>query len=188
MNMGKKLLLFLISFLMFAGSVYAYSIPRWFNMPVSVYLPKQEESDTVTGAFKAWQSASKGTVRFLYRNSKNLAAISNINVGFVDSLPENKAYKINPRFSMSWDTNLYSNSRYYSRMGILIALKDSDGNPIPENKLYAIALRAVGEALGLDPVKSENSVMFYSDEFKNTNITKDDIAEIMRVYKPVYKK
>ena len=156
-------------------------------MPVSVYLPKQEESEVVTGAFKAWQSASKGTVRFLYRNSKNLAAISNINVGFVESLPENKAYKLNPRFSMSWDTNLYSNSRYFSRMGILISLNDADGKPLPEDKLYAVSLRAIGEALGLNPVKSEDAVMFYTDKFPNTTITRDDIAELMRVYKPVRK-
>ncbi len=183
-KMGKRILLILISFIIFTGAAFAYSTPRWPKMPLCVYIPKQSEGATITNAFKAWQTGSKGTLRFLYRDSANFASISDIVVEFSDEMPDNKPYKLIIRYAASWDTSLEDSPRYYARVGIVIALNDENGEKISSSKLYAAALRAIGESLGIKPGNAENSVMYVNSDLTQTQLTSEDIAELMNVYKP----
>lgn len=184
--MGKNLLLLLISLFMFAGSAFAYSNPRWFSMPVSVYLPKQAESVQVTNAFKSWQTNSK-CVRFLYKNSANMAPISNINVIFRDNLPNERLYQVNHRFPQFGACRTCVRDRFFYHTDIIIALKDAKGKPYSATQLQATAMQAVGVAIGVPLSDDEKSIMYKDSEFKSSTLTKEDINSVLRVYKPYHK-
>lgn len=184
--MRKKFLLLLVSLLMFTSSAFAYSNPRWFTMPVSVYLPKQAESVIVTNAFKSWQTGSK-CVRFLYKNSANMAAISNINVIFKEQLPKGQLYQVNHRFPQYGNCRTCVRDRFFYHTDIIIALKDEKGKPLTQKQLNATAMQAVGVAIGVPLNQNEKSIMYKDSEFKSSSLTKDDINAVLRVYKPTHK-
>jgi len=184
--MSKKFLLILISLFMFAGTAFAYSSPRWFTMPVSVYIPKQPEGIIVKNAFWAWQVGTKSCVRFLFKTSPNLAAISSVNVIFTDSLPNNKSYVVEHRFSQFGGSRSSANN-FYNYSDVLIATKDASGASIPAGKLSAIAMQAVGRLIGLPFSSDENSIMYENSDFSDTSLTSDAIESVYRIYKPNYK-
>jgi len=185
--MGKKFLLLLVSLFVFAGSAFAYSTPRWFTLPVSVYLPKTEESVIVTSAFKSWQVNSKSAVRFMFRNSANLASLSNINVRYTDHLPGDKPYVVNHIFRQFGRCRNCQVDKFFYQTDIIIALKDSDGKKLTANQLKAVALQAVGRAVGVNFVQDRNSVMYEDSDFTKTTLTRYDINAVREVYLPVRK-
>lgn len=168
---------------MFAGSAFAYGYPRWFTMPISVYIPKQEEGVVVAGAFKSWQTGTKSCVRFLLRNSKNLASISNINVVFVDAPINDKLYFVRHRFSQFGGCRSCGN-RFYNNSDIIISLKDKDGKDLSTSQLRAVAIQAVGRAVGLNLNEDKNSVMYEETDFSNSSITPDAVQSVYNLYKP----
>lgn len=185
--MGKKFLLILASLFIFAGSASAYSNPRWFTLPVSVYMPKTEQSVIVTDAFKAWQVNSKSAVRFMFRNSANLAPLSNINVSFTEHLQGDRLYVVNPRFRQFGRCRSCANENFFYQTDIIIALRDADGNLLTDKQLKAVALQAAGRAVGVNFVENKNSVMYQDTDFSNTSLTQEDIKAVRDVYLPVRK-
>lgn len=180
--MGKRFLLILISLFVFAGSAFAYGYPRWFTMPVTVYIPKQEEAVVVTNAFKNWQKGTKSCVRFLFRYSKNLASISNVNVIFVENLG-NKPYVVTHRMAQLGGCRGCGN-RFYNNADIYIATKDDSGNPLSHEKLEAVAMQAVGRVIGLNLTQNSSSVMYANSDFSETSVTPDAFQAVLNLYKP----
>ena len=187
-DMGKRFLLVLISLVMFAGSAFAYSNPRWFSLPISVYIPKQKEAAIVTQAFKEWQLNSKSAVRFLFRYSANLASISNINVVFVDNVSGDRPYRVNHSFSQF---GTYSrgckNTNYFYNTDVILPLQKEDGEKLSKEQLKAIALQAVGVAVGVNLSEDANSVMYKESDFTKTTLSPMDIQAVNEVYRPTRK-
>lgn len=173
MNMGKRFLLTLLLCVV-GSSAFAYDNPRWFNMPVSVYAPKTEQGATVINAYKAWQSASGGTVRFLYRNSENLQPLSNITIKFSDNWISNKPYGISQKYSMFSEKRINTKRGFYYKQTVTISKNDRDGKPYTKNQLYSIALTAAGESLGIKDLNVDTD---------KRNVSKDDIKALNSVYK-----
>ena len=163
--MGKRFLLTLLSLFVFAGTCFAYSNPRWFTMPVTVYLPKQAESTYVTNAFKTWQLESKSTVRFLYRKAYNVSF----------TLPQFGS----ARYTM--------NNKYFYNADIVIALKGKDGKVLTPKQLNAVALQAVGYAVGIKLNSDKDTVMYKESDFSKNALTPADLQAVHDVYKPVKK-
>ncbi len=185
MNMGKRFLITLLSLFLFAGSAFAYGNPRWFNMPVSVYIQKSNNTASVTNAFKAWQGASGGTLRFIYRNSKNLESLSNITVSFVDLLPNEDLYKVTPEYSTFGKAHYSTENGFYYKNHIVIARRSSNGKLLSSSQIYALALRAVGEAVGIKPIDTNTSSVMSktTNILNNRTITKSDINALYGIYK-----
>lgn len=184
--MGKRILLILVSLFLFTGSAFAYGYPRWFSMPLTVYMPKTENTVAVQSAFKAWQTGTKSTVRFIFRTSKNLANISNINVIFVDRLSDNKAYIVRNRFAQFGGCRTCGN-RYFNNSDVMIATKDVDGNELPPDKIKAVTMQAVGQIVGVPLSEDENSIMFKDSDFTKSSVTQDAVKSVWRLYKPSYR-
>lgn len=184
--MGKNFLLILFLLCVFTGNTFAYSTPRWFTMPVSVYIPKQKEAIPVTDAFKSWQTSTKSCVRFLVRNAEKLAPLCKINVIFVDNLPSGALYKVNPIYSQLGGCR-NCGTRYYNNSDIIIALHDADGKKLTTEQLNAVALQAVGVAVGVDVNEDKNSIMYKDSDFSKNTLTREDIQAAFKVYKRVRK-
>lgn len=185
--MGKRFLLTLLSLFVFAGTCFAYSNPRWFTMPISVYLPKQAESTYVTNAFKTWQLESKSTVRFLYRNAPHLANLSNITVAYTDYLPDNKAYNVSFTLPQFGSARYTMNNKYFYNADIVIALKGKDGKVLTPKQLNAVALQAVGYAVGIKLNSDKDTVMYKESDFSKNALAPADLQAVHDVYKPVKK-
>ncbi|MEE3348539.1 MAG: hypothetical protein VZR09_00720 [Candidatus Gastranaerophilaceae bacterium] len=173
MNMGKRFLLTLLLCVL-GSTAFAYDNPRWFNMPISVYAPKTAQGTTVMNAYRAWQSASGGTVRFLYRNAENLQPLSNITIQFSDNWISGKPYSITQKYSMFSERRINTKRGFYYKQTITISRNDRYGKPYTGNQLYSIALTAAGESLG---VKDLNL------DLDKNKVTKDDITALNSVYK-----
>lgn len=187
-GMGKRFLLVLISLMMFASSAFAYSNPRWFTLPVSVYIPKGEESEVVTQAFKAWQLNSKSAVRFLFRYSASLAPLSNINVIFVSYLDGDRPYRVDHRFSQFGCCNRnFQTKKFYYNTDVILPLNDSAGNKLTKEQLKAIALQAAGVSVGVGLSDDKDSVMYVRSDFTKTTLSPSDIKAVNNVYRPIRK-
>lgn len=182
MYMGKKFLLILLSLFMFVGQAFAYGNPRWFKMPVSVYTPGNNA--VVINAFKSWQTASDGSIRFVFRSSANMESLSNITVSFVEELPDGAAYSISRKSTIFGNTDYYSKNGYFYKTYIVIARKGGeDKKEFSKSELQAIALRAAGEAIGVVPFKSSKAIMSDESDYSRTSITGDDVKALNRLYK-----
>ena len=183
MYMGKRFLLILLSLFMFTGAAFAYGNPRWFKMPVSVYSPDNDA--IVLNAFKSWQTASGGCVRFVFRSSANLQSRSNITVTYTDSLPDGAAYSVTRNYTIFGNTDYYVKNGYFYKTQITIAKNGGEENkPFSKSELRAIALRAVGEAIGVKPLNSSNSVMSAETDYSQTSLSANDVRAVNKLYRP----
>lgn len=183
MNMGKRFLLILLSLFVFAGSAFAYGTPRWFKMPVSVYVAGN--NPTIVNAFKSWQTASGGAVRFVFRESKNLESRCNITVAYTDSLPEGVPYHVEQLHTIFGNTDYYIQKGYFYKTKIILAKKGGEKyTPYSKTAMRANALRAVGEAIGIQPLNVNNAVMGANFNSDKTSITAADIKALKLLYKP----
>ena len=171
-----------------AGSTFAQSIPRWFTLPVSVYLPSNTYSTSVKNAFSTWQSSSGRLVYFVFKTNPKLETLSNIDVMFMPTYNGGVPYKIQARYN----SNYYSleENGYFRRVGITIYTKNKEGKNLSNSEVYSIALRAVGEAIGVKqiaPSKKGKSVMASDYKYDAKGLTSDDIYALKKVYWPNYK-
>lgn len=176
--MMKKLFLVLCLIIMCAGNAFAYTTPRWSNFPLNVYIEKNGKAPVVQNAFKSWQSESGSLVKFIYRQGNVAANTSQISVYFTDKAIDNKYYVI-----QRTNHNQYAAAGFFVHLNITISTKDDNGKNLSENKLNAIALKAVGEALGVRCIPKANSVMNCGSEYTAKELTKDDIKALNSVYK-----
>ena len=182
MYMGKKFLLILISMLVFAGASFAYGNPRWLKMPISVYISKG--SGTVAqSAFQEWQSASGNTVRFLYKTSPNTENICNISIGITNNSLGEKGYSVDRKWPVLGNSEYYRNNGFFYKAKITVATVDEKGKKYGSDKVRALTLKAVGEALGIVPMENDNILMSTSNNLKVRNITKEDIAALNKLYR-----
>ena len=172
MSMIKKILLTLTLIFVFAGSAFAYGSPRWFNIPVSVQVPKTADGTRMMNAFRAWQSASGGAVRFIFRTSNNMADLSDITVSFVPFLNNASGYIVNFVYPA-----ISSKSANFYKARIVIATNNSQGGASSDSEIYVRMLRAAGEAVGVHNYNPD------SEEQPKT-ITADDIKQIKALYRP----
>ena len=186
--MMKKLVLLLVMFLVCAGSAFAQSVPRWFTLPVSVYLPSNSYSSSVRNAFSTWQSSSGRLVYFVFKTNPKLETMSNIDVRFMPTYNSGSPYKIQARYNSN-RISLEDNG-FFLRVGITIYTKDKDGKNLSNSEVYSIALRAVGEAVGVKPIssaKKKKSVMSTDYAYDAKSLSSDDIYALKKVYWPNYK-
>ena len=161
--------------LVFSATAFAYSNPRWFNMPISVYVPKTTQGATASNAFKAWQSASSGVTRFQYRSSTNMANLCDIIVEFSDSWPsDDKPYKITQLYTMFDRDSITSNRGFYYKQVLTVALKDKAGSQYTDKELYSIVLNAVGESLGIPAGNFDMA---------KQSVTDEDVEALKKVYR-----
>ena len=179
--MEKKFLLTITSLLVFACSAFGYSNPRWFSMPISVHVSKVSGSTSVSNAFRAWQTESAGTVRFVFRNSKNMESMSNIRVTFTDKAEA--PYVINKQNTVFNNTRKDITNEYFYKLNIVISKTNASGKAYSQSELYAIALRAAGEALGVSPSEDNTGVMSSTLKLTNTKLRSSDINALKKVYK-----
>ncbi len=186
--MMKKLLLVLGILMFSAGSVFAYSMPRWSALPLSVYLPAgTPESLIVKSAFEEWKANSKNIARFIYRQSSVAQKTSNVNVIFYDKLPNGDPYQLQKTYVSTWTYTPGKPTGYFFHIDMMIALNDNDGKPYSRSELKAIALRAVGETLGVKCGAVQDGVMACKESFEDDAVTDEDAQALYRVYKRVNK-
>lgn len=188
--MMKKIFLILVTILFCAGSAFAHELPRWFTLPVSVYVPTNAYSTPVKNAFNGWQSASGRLIRFSFTSNSKMENRTNVDVMFSDTKPSGSPYRIQARYNSHY--NSFSETGYFRRVGITIYTRDADGNKLSSSKVYSIALRAVGEAVGVKsfsyPAKSKKKAVMASNyEYDLRTVTSDDIQALKRVYLPNYR-
>lgn len=189
--MMKKLFLILGLLVVTAGNAFALSFPRWSIFPLNVAIISDGSSENmvpvVKRAFQTWQSGSGSLLKFFYRTSNSMVKTAQIKVYFVDALSGEKYYEITSYGLYDYNPG-YSVSGYYNRMDIKIRKKDFNGKPLTGNKLYSVALQAVGSSMGVGCLsKSPNSVMSCSADYTKTSLSKDDIEALNNVYKSKYK-
>lgn len=188
--MMKKLLLLLGVLLITTGSAFALSSPRWSFFPVNVYIQHDGKNaanaQIVQNAFKTWQSNSNYILKFLYKNSSGYAKNAQIRVKFADNIPEGGYYYINDMTMSKSFRNQYVRG-FYMYVDIIIRTKEADGSKISKKKLQAIAMQAVGRAVGVRCISDENSVMNCNSDFSKTTLTSKDIEALRQVYKYKYK-
>lgn len=171
-----------------AGSVFAYSMPRWSAFPLTVYLPSDvPESLIIKSAFDEWKSKSKTIARFIYKKSTVAQRTSNVNVIFYDKLPNGEAYQVQKTFVSTWAYTPGKTSGFFFHVDIMISLKDKDGKPYSNADLRAIALQAVGETLGIKCGSVQDGVMACSKKYDVDSVTEEDSRALYRVYKRVNK-
>ena len=186
--MMKKLLLVLGILMFSAGSVFAYSMPRWSALPLTVYLPSDvPEALIVKSAFDEWKNKSKTIARFIYRKSTVAQKTSNVNVIFYDKLPNGEAYQLQKTFVSTWTYTPGKPSGFFYHIDMMISLHDIDGKPYSNSQLKAIALQAVGETLGIKCGAVQDGVMACSDKYEDDTVTQEDYEALFRVYKRVNK-
>ena len=179
-NMGKRFLLTILSLFVFACSTFGYSNPRWFSMPIKVYMPKVSGSTSVSNAFTSWQTESAGTVRFSFRSSKNMASLSDISIMFVEKA--DKPYSVNKRTTVFNNNKEKIRNEYFYKLDIVISKSNVSGKAYSQSELYAISLRAVGEALGIQ-ADGDKGVMATDFNITRKKLTSEDIKSLNRVYK-----
>lgn len=171
-----------------AGSVFAYSMPRWSALPLSVYLPAEApESLIVKSAFDEWKAKSKTIARFIYRKSTVAQKTSNVNVIFYEKLPNGEPYQLRKSYVSTWTYTPGEPKGYFYHIDIMIALNDKDGKPFSRSELKAVALRAVGETLGIKCGAVQDGVMACRENFEDDSVTQEDYMALYRVYKRVNK-
>ena len=179
-NMGKRFLLTIISLLIFAGTSFGYSNPRWFRQPISVYVPKVTGNTTVSNAFLSWQTESAGIVRFTFKSNQRAASLADITVTFTNKA--SKPYVIEKKSTVFNANKEDLKNEYFYKLNIIISKADAKGKVYSSSELYAIALRAVGEALGVNAV-GDKGVMSNSFNTANKKLTSDDIKLLKKVYR-----
>ena len=180
--MIKKILITLFLLFFSVTSAMAYSNPRWFSMPVSVYIPNAPQTATVMKAFREWQKDSGGTVRFLFRRSHNTERLSKISVVYVDTLSNGEPYVVEQKYTSIGKRHMDTSRGYFYKLRIIIARRSAKGKYFTTAQTEAIALRAVGEALGV-PADGSKGVMAETFDFSNRHLLKQDIDALNKVYK-----
>ena len=176
----KKLLVVLGLIIMCAGSAYAYSTPRWSSFPLNIYIqPNSNSAPVVQNAFKSWQANSGSLLRFIFRQGNVAANTSQISVYFTDKPIDNKYYTI-----QRTNYNQYAAKGFFVHLNITISTKEADGKNISSNKLKAIALRAVGDAMGIRCIPSSGEdIMSCATKYDHTSVTENDKKALNSVYK-----
>lgn len=182
----KKLILILSVMLLCSVGVFAAGSPRWRLMPLTVYYPPIPEASAVQRAFDGWQSAGSGVLRFKGGSRFAQKNGAHISVEFISTLAAGQYYDINydiykTGFSSHKEDSLVSD--YFYKVKIRIRTRDENSKKYTEEQLYAIALQAVGRALGVDYVENDGNVMSRTFDFENTKITDEDIKALRKLYK-----
>lgn len=186
--MMKKLLLVLGMMLMFCGNAFAYSTPRWSNFPVNVYIQQDENASIVQRAFQTWQANSGSVLRFFCKTNRPFENTSQINVYFTDLISDNSYYEIERSLNGGYYT-----IGFFVHLDIKIRTTEPGGKRIAPEKLYAIAMHAIGRAVGVNCLTAIGNVMSCRPDYSVSTLTASDIEALNSVYKyeksnNVYKK
>ena len=117
----------------------------WKSMPISVYVYDSGYRNQIIEAFRTWQNASGGLIRFTHASTANAGIV----VSFSSNLPGN---------SVGLTKNNASNG-VITHSHILI--KDYPYSPKLENLIYSVALHEVGHALGIEGHSSNTNDVMY---------------------------
>lgn len=184
--MMKKLLLVLGLIIISASSVMARSFPRWSVSLLNVHIHSVEKESvqyqTVQKAFKSWQTAGGSILKFLFKPSAAFERTAQINVYFVDNLSQEAYYVIEPITNQTYFNSPYLPG-YFIHVNIKIRNTEPDGSKLSQKKLYAIALQAVGRAVGISCLDDAGNAMSCKTDFTAKALTQKDINALNKVYR-----
>ena len=146
---------------------------KWQKLPVSVYIPENENKSVVEKAFLEWELKTAKAVNFEDAKSPQAA---DIKVNFVDYSainPENRFVEADCKF----------NGDYVSSANLKVATKLANGAQVPEEALYNSLLHEIGHIIGLS-ANTQNQYDAMSDP--NTRAIKHLSAQDVRTVKLAY--
>lgn len=182
----KKFLILFFAILIFTGSAFALSYPRWAAMPVRVYIPQYGEySKLMVSAFEAWQKASNNMIRFKFVSKKSE---SDIHVDFVSKVNCSSDHAVGCAHYGPLHRGYYTHN--YIEIGMHQLVFNEDGSvygttPIkrPKRNLYGAMIHEVGHTLGLKHNGNSKSIMYEQDLRETQYITKSDLAALYKIYR-----
>ena len=179
----KKLFLLAGILLLTAGSVFAYSMPRWGMTSVDVYIEENEFSGAVQRAFNEWAQASNGKLRFRFYTTRFASNNAPIKIVFVN---ERAPYYIT-RSKRHETTGYFANMEdgYINSARIQVYTLNREEKPVTEEDDYDNMLLEVGYILGLEKIFGyceQPSVMCVELIGKTKGLTEKDKEEIRSKY------
>lgn len=186
--MMKKFLVVIGLMLIFAGSAFAWSNPRWSTFPLNVYIEENANAATVQRAFNEWGASAKPAVpflRFRFEDGPRGLRKSQIDVHFVASVPGGRYYEVLSNSLADGFSMVRNTSGFFYHVTINIAMYDADGNKLSQEKIHSIALQAVGRSLGINCLSEKNAVMSCNTEYNTHKIKQADVNALENVYKYV---
>lgn len=179
----KKLFLLAGILLLTAGSVFAYSMPRWGMTSVDVYIEENEFNGAVQRAFNQWAQASNGKLRFRFYTTRFASNNAPIKVTFVN---EQAPYYIT-RSKRHETTGYFTNMEdgYINSARIQVYTLNREKRPVSEEDVYDNMLLEVGYILGLEKMFGycePPSVMCVDLIGKRKGLTERDKEEIRSKY------
>lgn len=144
----KKIFLLLGILALTAGSVFAYSMPRWGMTSVDVYIEESQFSGVVERAFNEWAQACNGRLRFRFYTTRFASNNAPIKVTFLN---EQAPYYIT-RSKRQETTGYFTNMEdgYINAARLQVYMLDREKRPVTEDDVYNNVLLEVGYILGLN--------------------------------------
>lgn len=179
----KKIFLLAGILLLTAGSVFAYSMPRWGMTSVDVYIEENEFSNAVQRAFEVWSQASNGKLRFRFYTTRFASNNAPIKVSFVN---EQAPYYIT-RSKRHETTGYFTNMEdgFINSARVQIYTKTREKRPVTNEDVYNAMLIEVGYILGFEKIFGYcelPSVMCVEQVGKLNNLTKNDKEMLIEKY------
>lgn len=179
----KKVFLLAGILLLTAGSVFAYTMPRWGMTSVDVYIEEHEYSNAVQRAFEAWSQASNGKLRFRFYTTRFASNNAPIKVSFID---EQAPYYIT-RSKRQETTGYFTNMEdgYINAARVQIYTKTREKRPVTSDEVYNSMLLEVGYILGLEKMFGQcdpPSVMCMDSVGQHSSLTERDRKMIIEKY------
>lgn len=186
--MIKKLLLILGLLIMFDGSAFALSNPRWAYFPLNIAIQTNSKTAAkamiVEKAFKTWQLNAGSVLKFTYKSSGPFQVSSPVNIYFVENLAQNAYYEVEQNTAGAvWNNMNYNRQGFFTHTNIKFRINEPDGKKISDAKFYAIALQAAGKAMGINCLDTTGDAMSCTTTFNSKNVTKNDIEALFDIYK-----
>ena len=179
----KKLFLLAGILLLTAGSVFAYSMPRWGMTSVDVYIEENEFSNAVQRAFEAWSQASNGKLRFRFYTTRFASNNAPIKVSFVN---EQAPYYIT-RSKRHETTGYFTNMEdgFINAARVQIYTETREKRPVTSDDVYKTMLNEVGYILGLEKLFGQcdpPSVMCMDQVGLHNSLTERDRELLIEKY------
>ncbi len=170
----KKILLFLLAFILISGPALAVEkIGVWKKMPINVYIEKSRRDYLMKKAFGDWESASNKTVEFEFVDKPENAQIV---VTFADKVSDVSEKAVGLTYPA------VGQDGYFRSAKIVIAkYSDTQTTKMTNHQLMKIMRHEIGHAIGLGHSNSPNSIMNETTN-KCLDISKDDIKTLKEIY------
>ena len=169
----KKILILLFTILILPSSCLAVTPPRWYTMPVNVYIPEHPKAQLMKKAFMDLQN-STGYIKFRFLDAQGERR-AHIVVYFVKRCSMEGAVGV---------TYQPQKKHAFLRNTIQIGLINPNTNKIYSNdELYVIMIHEAGHAIGMNHTPNPSDIMYPVLNNKQRSLTKNDINQIIMLYR-----